>query len=84
MNVVPLASLVPLPVVAPVIAKVTEATEQLSPLLTGAIPLTTAVHTVASVLTTLLPGQVIVGFSLSVTVTRKLQVALLFAASLTV
>jgi hypothetical protein len=62
LKVVPLASLVPDPVVAPVKVKVMIAPGQLSEELRGAIPFTAAVLTFGEVFASLFPGQAIVGF----------------------
>ena len=69
-----------LPVVAPDSDQVCRVTPQLSPVV-GARPFTTAEQTPASVDWLTFAGHVIVGFSLSVTITVKLQVAEFPAAS---
>jgi hypothetical protein len=55
---------------------------QLSPVV-GALYVATALHTPAAALTATLPGQVIVGFCVSDTVTVNEQVLMLPAASVT-
>ena len=69
----PLASLFPLAEVDPEMRYTTVNTEQLSEGFRGEMPFTIAPHVPASVGRIILPGQFIWGFSLSITVTLKLQ-----------
>ncbi len=71
------------PVVAPVIAQVSPVTEQLS-LVTGLEVATVAVQVPGLTLAVKLPGHVMVGDTLSSTVTVKEQVTVLFEPSLRV
>ena len=71
------------PVVAPVIAQVSPVTAQLSAVV-GLGVATEAVQVPAPVLAVMLAGQVMVGSTVSVTVTVNEHVAVLLAASRTV
>ena len=74
-KVLPLASARPDKVVAPVAEYPTTGPGQLSPELTGAIPLTKALQVPGATFRVTFGGQTIVGFSESTIVTVKEQVA---------
>ena len=77
LKVCPLAFPVPVPVVAPVNVQARLAGPQLS-VVVASIPLTTAEQIPGSTLTTVFPGQVSVGASVSTTVTVNVQGVALF------